>query len=43
MKDVGSQGGGGFVQCGHFSDKGGRKGSSEARVRTFWLKKYRIF
>jgi len=24
IKDVRSQGGGGFVQCGHFADKGGR-------------------
>jgi len=31
---------GGFVQCGHFSDKGG---SSDANVRTFWRKKHRFF
>jgi len=30
----------GFVQFGHFADKGG---SSDADIRTFWCKKHRIF
>jgi len=33
---------GGFVQCGHFSDKG-EGGSSDAGLRTFWRKKIRNF
>jgi len=40
IKDVRSQGGGGFVQCGHFADKGG---SLDADVRNFWGEKLRIF
>jgi len=33
-------GGGKFVQCGHFSDKGG---SSDAAVQTFWRKNFGFF
>jgi len=33
IKDVRSQGGGRFVQCGHFADMGG---SLDADVRNFW-------
>jgi len=33
-------GGGGFVQCEHFADKGV---SSDTYVRTFWRKKFGIF
>jgi len=40
IRDVRSQGGGEFVQCGYFADKGG---SSDADVCTFWHKKLRIF
>jgi len=40
IKDVRSQEGGEFVQCGHFADKGG---SSDADIRTFFRKKLRIF
>jgi len=42
IKDVRSQGGGEFVQCGHFSDKWGG-GFSGADVRTFLSKKLRTF
>jgi len=40
IKDVRSQGGGGFVQCGHFSDK---EGSSVEDVRTFGAKNSGFF
>jgi len=38
-------GGRGYVQCGRFSDKGGRGSlfSASADVRTFWCKNLRIF
>jgi len=42
IKDVRSQGGDGFVQCGNFADKE-EGGSSDADVRNFWCKRTRIF
>jgi len=42
IKDVRSQGVGGFVQCGYL--RAIREGSSsDADVRTFWYKKLQIF
>jgi len=42
IKDVCSQGGRGFVQCGHFADKE-EGGSSDVDVRTFWCKNLEFF
>jgi len=43
MKDVRSrEGGGEVVQCGHFANKRGGRGSSDARLHIL-LKKHRIF